>query len=99
MLNSLIKWMGIVIPSIHYRTYYAYALNIKFTETINMKNIVAIFWLLVGGACLGMAAYMNYKGVTNWGWFLFAGLAILASITLKDNITINEEDEEDSQHD
>jgi cell division protein FtsW (lipid II flippase) len=60
-----------------------------------MKHIVAIFWLLIGGGCLGMAAYMNVHKITNWGWFLFAGLAILASVTIGDNVTINEDDEED----
>lgn len=60
-----------------------------------MKAIVAIFWLLIGGGCLGMAAYMHLNGVENWGWFLFAGLVILASITLKDSVTINNDEEED----
>lgn len=60
-----------------------------------MKHIVVIFWILVGAACLGIAAFMCYNGIHNWGWFLFSGLAILASVTLGDNITINTEDDED----
>lgn len=62
---------------------------------INMRHVLAIFWLLIGGGCLGMAAYMKLHEVPDWGWFLIAGLAILAGITLKDNVTINDEEEDD----
>jgi hypothetical protein len=60
-----------------------------------MKYIVIIFWLLVGAGCIAVAAYLKYKMMGDWGWFLLAGLAILSSLALKDRVTINEDEEDD----
>lgn len=61
-----------------------------------MKYVIVIFWLLIGGGCLGVAAFLKYHEMHDWGWFLIAGLAILAGIALKDNVTINDEEEDDA---
>lgn len=65
-----------------------------------MKLIKIILLLIIGGSCLGAAAYMCVYNINDWGWFLFAGLAILAAATLKDNITITQAQEaEDKEGD
>lgn len=60
-----------------------------------MKSIVIIVWLLVGAGTIGISAFMMYYKLDNWGWFLFAGLAILAGLTAKDSVTIYHEEEDE----
>jgi uncharacterized membrane protein HdeD (DUF308 family) len=60
-----------------------------------MKIILSIIWLLIGAGCIAMAAFFKYKMISGWGWFLFAGIIIIGSMSFKeDRITINNDEGE-----
>lgn len=60
-----------------------------------MKMLIFVFWIAIGGGTIGASIYMSCNNLPNWGWFLFAGVAILASATLNDRVTIiNKDDDE-----
>jgi len=45
--------------------------------------VALVFAFAPGLVCLGAAAAMALNGVGGWGWFLFAGLLLCGSVSVK----------------
>jgi hypothetical protein len=50
-----------------------------FTSENDMQVVIVVLLLLPAILCLGLAAWLCFKGKDGWGWFLFVGL-LLGSI-------------------
>ena len=44
--------------------------------------IIAMFFLSLVGA-LGIVGFLMYKGVSGWGWLLFAVILLFGSLSIK----------------